>query len=69
MSAVVVTEKLYKIGDTVPQSGTWVCVPCGFMTNFDAGSKFITCEACLAGTEYGPEGYQSAEAEFWQFLG
>lgn len=63
------TIQLYKIGDRVLQSGMYVCVPCGFMQYFEAGTKFRTCEACLAGTENGPAGYQNEEAEFWQFVG
>jgi len=64
-----VTSRLFKIGDVVPQSGMYVYVPCGFMQYFEASTQFGTCDACLAGTEYGPEGCQSVESEFWQFLG
>ena len=65
----VVTKELYGIGDTVPTTGMYVCVPCGYMQQFIAGEVFLTCEACLAGTDYGPQGYEDPASEFWQFIG
>ena len=62
-------EKInYKIGDVVPQSGMYICVPCGYAQHFEVGSTFTTCEACFAGTTDGPDGYQDSENEFWQLL-
>ncbi|MBI2056580.1 MAG: hypothetical protein HYT37_04380 [Candidatus Sungbacteria bacterium] len=58
-----------KIGDTVSQSGMYLCVPCGYMQYFEAGQNFTTCDACLAGTENGPENFREETAEFWQFIG
>lgn len=60
---------LFAIGQTVPISGLYVCVPCGYTQQFEAGELFTTCDACLAGTDYGPEGYTEPEAEFWTFMG
>jgi hypothetical protein len=60
---------LHKIGDVVPQSGMYLCVPCGFVQEFKEGEQFTECLACLAGTPYGPEGYQHPDAEFWEFIG
>jgi hypothetical protein len=62
------TKQLYKIGDTVVQSGNYVCVPCGFVQYFDAGEQFTTCIACFAGTDNGPEDYRTSEIEFWEFM-
>lgn len=59
---------LYKIGDTVPASGMYMCVPCGYAQEFQEGGRFTTCELCLAGTAEGPEGYREAEAEFWELI-
>ena len=61
-------ETLYKIGDMIPQSGNYICVPCGYVQYFLMGEQFTTCDACLAGTNDGPEGYKETEAEFWQFI-
>ena len=61
--------QLYRKGDLVPVSGTYVCAPCGFTQYFAAGSAFVECVACLAGTAFGPEGYRENEQEFWQYLG
>jgi len=64
-----VVARLFSIGDLVPQSGSYLCVPCGYVQFFEAGAKFIECLACLAGTSDGPAGFQNQEAEFWQYLG
>ena len=68
MSRVVTTETLYKINDVVPQQGMYLCVPCGFVQEFSAGTRFTTCELCLAGTPDGPEEFAHDEAEFWCLL-
>lgn len=65
---LAVVTQLYKKGDVVPVSGSYVCVPCGYIQQFEAGSLFIECLACLAGTELGPEGFRENEQEFWQFI-
>jgi hypothetical protein len=62
------SDQLYKIGDPVPTSGMYLCVPCGYVQPFNAGDLFTTCEACLAGTADGPQDFQEPEAEFWQFM-
>lgn len=67
MDQLETATRLYKIGDAVRQTGMYVCVPCGYMQYFQAGDLFTTCQACLAGTRNGPEGYQDPESEFWQF--
>jgi len=64
----VLTKSLYKIGDKVSESGTYLCVPCGYTQYFEADTKFTTCDACYAGTDLGPEGYKKSENEFWQLL-
>lgn len=64
-----IAAKVFKIGDSVPEGGAYLCVPCGFIQNFKAGEFFTPCVACLAGTADGPEGYQDEESEFWQFIG
>lgn len=61
-------KKLYKIGDVVPVQGAYVCVPCGYVQMFEQGELFITCEACLAGTQDGPLDYQDPEVEFWELM-
>lgn len=63
------TAGLAKVGDAVKESGMYLCVPCGYIQKFEAGSTFTTCEACYAGTDIGPVGYQEPDAEFWQFIG
>lgn len=58
----------YRRGDAVPLSGMYVCVPCGYVQSFEAGAAFTECLACLAGTEFGPEGYREGEQEFWELM-
>lgn len=60
---------MFRIGDVIPQAGVYICVPCGFMQYFEADEQFRTCDACLARTEYGPEGFQDVASESWQFAG
>lgn len=64
-----ITQQLYRIGQRVEKSGMYLCVPCGYAQHFEAGGNFTTCEACLAGTENGHEGYHDPQSEFWQFIG
>jgi hypothetical protein len=68
MDSTVITKALYKIGDSVPESGSYLCVPCGYVQYFEAGKLFTTCDACFAGTEIAPEGFKDADAEFWQHV-
>jgi len=64
-----VSKGMYKIGDRVEGDGMYLCIPCGFTQYFEKGSNFTTCDACLAGTETGPEGFREEASEFWQFIG
>lgn len=57
---------LYKVGDVVPESGTYMCVACGSRAEFVAGEKFAPCDDCEAGTPDGPGGYDNPEVEFWK---
>lgn len=68
ISTQIKTKELYAIGDVVLETGLYVCVPCGYMQQFLAGEIFPTCDACLAGTENGPEEYRAEDVEFWQFV-
>lgn len=68
METMVAVKELYAIGDVIPETGLYVCVPCGYVQQFIAGEVFPTCDACLAGTENGPEEYREEEAEFWQLI-
>lgn len=61
-------ELLFKIGDVIPKTGQYLCVPCGFVQFFTEGALFTTCEACFAGTSNGPDSFTDAEDEFWQFV-
>lgn len=61
--------QLFKKGDIVHASGHYLCVPCGYVQFFEGGAAFTECLACLAGTEFGPEGYRENDQEFWQYLG
>lgn len=66
MEALTETS-LFSINAVVPVTGSYICVPCGYIQYFEVGSLFTTCLACLAGTADGPIGYQDEE-EFWQLI-
>lgn len=62
------TEKLYKTGDTVPESGRYICVVCGFIIEYlekhlAYGVTFPTCPVCHAGDENGPK---KPHEDVWQ---
>jgi len=58
---------LFKLGNTVPESGKYICLGCGEISFFIKGSKFSECTNCHAGSESGPSGYMKGVA-FWKFL-
>lgn len=62
------SDKLYAIGDAVPEDGWYLCVPCGFADEFKAGDAFPVCKACMAGTPDGPDGYTDPHVDHWQRL-
>lgn len=59
-------KKLYRIGDSVPEDGEYECVACGNSVFYKKGEIFNRCDECRAGTQNGPAGYDSPEAEFWK---
>ncbi len=64
------SEKLYKIGDAVPQSGRYVCTICELIVEYSAdhiknGVKFAECTLCHAGTEEGPK---KPHEDFWKLV-
>ncbi len=62
------TNTIFSVGEKVPFSGRYVCVPCGYTQYFEKGDMFTICEVCLAGTPDGPTGYESADSEFWEYV-
>ena len=61
------TER-FNIGDAVPQTGWYLCIPCGYMQEFTEGDQFTPCDACQAGTSLGPDGFQEDEEDFWELV-
>jgi len=64
-------DKLYKVGDKVPQAGKYQCVVCGFIAEYlpkhiQMSAAFAPCPVCHSGTENGPK---KPEEEFWKFIG
>ncbi|MBD3251333.1 hypothetical protein GF380_02645 [Candidatus Uhrbacteria bacterium] len=58
--------KRYNVGDMVPFTGAYLCIPCGYVQVFEQGEAFVPCDACQAGTSLGPEGFQDHEEDFWE---
>lgn len=50
-------NEVFNKGDKVPSGGKYVCSPCGFQKDYEAGEEFGECTSCLAGTEEGKEEY------------
>jgi cytochrome c2 len=64
-------EKVYKVGDKVPQAGRYQCAVCGVVIEFlqkhvDMGVMFQECPVCHAGSEGGPK---KVEEDFWKLIG
>ena len=63
-------EKLYKVGDVIPQAGEYVCVVCGVVVEYlprhiEKGAVFGVCPLCHSGSENGPK---KTHEEFWKFV-
>ena len=52
-------------GDTVPQEGDCVCVPCGYRHHFKPGEHFTECISCMSGTSDGHEDFVEGQ-EMWE---
>lgn len=64
------TEKLYKVGDAVPQAGRYVCIVCGLIVEYGEdhiknGVKFAECTLCRSGTKEGPK---KPHEDFWKAI-
>jgi rubrerythrin len=53
----------YKWGQMVPENGEYLCIDCGYIEEFVAGSVFPICEVCLAGEPGGPS---ETNQGFWE---
>lgn len=58
-------EITFNKGDAVPQTGQYVCAPCGFKKDFSKGEKFTECISCFSGTPEGHEEYAEG-LELWE---
>ena len=64
-------NKLYKVGDNVPQAGRYQCIACGLIIEFlpqhiEKGVVFNSCPLCFAGTDKGPK---KPDEDIWKFIG
>lgn len=50
-------------GQIVKETGEYLCIDCGYIENFQAGTVFPVCEVCLAGD---PEGPLEVTAGYWE---
>jgi len=53
-------------GDAVPAPGKYVCVPCGFLHDYQAGEQFGECMSCLSGTPQGQHEEYVEGMEMWE---
>lgn len=61
-------DKIYKLGDVVPEAGRYQCTVCGIIVEYlekhiEQKVKFGVCPLCLAGTEEGPK---KPHDDFWK---
>lgn len=50
-------QKVYSVGTKVPESGYYICVPCGYKKHFKKGATFPQCFGCLKGEKYDGDDY------------
>ncbi len=53
-------------GDQVPEAGQYVCVPCGYKHDYQAGDQFGECMSCLSGTPQGEHEEFLEGEEMWE---
>jgi hypothetical protein len=58
--------KPFSKGDTVPEEGDWVCVPCGYKHHYHVGEQFGECMSCLSGTPNGEHEEFLEGEEMWE---
>jgi len=63
----MIKNNIYNKGDTVPENGIYVCVPCGYKKELKVGNIFSECTSCLAGTEEGDEEYVTGTGMWEKF--
>ncbi|MBI3627001.1 hypothetical protein HY224_03075 [Candidatus Uhrbacteria bacterium] len=60
-------QDTFNKGEPVPAPGKYVCVPCGFTKEYQAGEAFGECTSCMAGTGQGQEEFVDG-MEMWEKL-
>lgn len=59
------TKEVFDKGEIVPNSGEYVCSPCGYHHAFHKGEQFTECISCMAGTPDGHEEFAEG-LELWE---
>ena len=47
----------FDVGSKVLRNGTYICVPCGYRSEFSRGDTFPQCFGCLKGKKYEGDDY------------
>lgn len=58
--------KTYNRGESVPEDGKYVCVPCGYQKDLHPGEVFPECISCLAGTDESENEGFAEGLEMWE---
>ena len=58
-------ESTFNKGEHVPESGEYVCAPCGFKRQYSKGEAFAECTSCFSGTPDGHEDFADG-LELWE---
>ena len=56
----------YKWGQIVPETTEYLCIDCGFIETFTAGTVFPVCEVCLSGDPATDASYSGPEKGYWE---
>ena len=61
---------VFSVGMTVGESGTYVCVPCGYRKYLKKGDKFPACISCMKMKKGSGDGERFFKVmEQWELLG
>lgn len=69
----IARDREIKIGDTfdishtVPKTGRYICVPCGYTCHFQRGTVFPRCFGCIERKKYNGDNYFK-DLGLWELL-
>jgi len=64
---IIKVGDIFDVGRTVPQTGRYICVPCGYTRHLQKGTIFPQCFSCIEGKKYNGDIYFK-DLGLWELL-